>query len=88
MDPLLEKSSLQKLIAEAGKKLLRAEKKKFEVQRHQLLKLKSQLFPNGSLQERVDNFMPYYAEYGKAFIDAVYKHSPALEQEFVILTIQ
>jgi uncharacterized protein YllA (UPF0747 family) len=78
---------LQKQITEAGKKLLRAEKRKFEVQRHQLLKLKSQLFPNGSLQERVDNFMPYYAEYGKSFIDSVYEHSPALEQEFIILTI-
>jgi uncharacterized protein YllA (UPF0747 family) len=78
---------LQKQITEAGKKMLRAEKRKFEVQRNQLLKLKSQLFPNGSLQERVDNFMPYYAEYGQSFIDSVYQHSPALEQEFVILTI-
>ncbi|HSF46557.1 MAG TPA: bacillithiol biosynthesis cysteine-adding enzyme BshC [Chitinophagaceae bacterium] len=78
---------LQKQITEAGKKLLRAEKRKFEVQRNQLLKLKSQLFPNESLQERVDNFMPYYAEYGKLFIDTVYKHSPALEQQFVILTL-
>jgi bacillithiol biosynthesis cysteine-adding enzyme BshC len=78
---------LQKQITEAGKKLLRAEKRKFEVQRDQLLKLKSRLFPNGSLQERVDNFMPYYAEYGKSFIDWVYEHSPALEQEFIIMTI-
>jgi bacillithiol biosynthesis cysteine-adding enzyme BshC len=78
---------LQKQIAEAGKKMLRAEKKKFDIQRNQLLKLKSQLFPGGSLQERVDNFMPYYAEYGKSFIDRVYKHSPALEQEFIIMTI-
>jgi bacillithiol biosynthesis cysteine-adding enzyme BshC len=78
---------LQKQINEAGKKMLRAEKRKFEFQRNQLLKLKSQLFPNGSLQERVDNFMPFYAQYGKEFIDAVYEHSPAFEQEFVILTI-
>jgi uncharacterized protein YllA (UPF0747 family) len=78
---------LQKQITEAGKKLLRAEKRKFEVQRHQLMKLKSQLFPNGSLQERVDNFMPYYSEYGKEFIDTLYEQSPALEQQFIILTL-
>jgi uncharacterized protein YllA (UPF0747 family) len=78
---------LQKQINEAGKKMLRAEKRKFEVQRNQLLKLRSQLFPNGSLQERVDNFMPYYAEYGPAFLDVLYEHSPALAQQFVVLSL-
>ncbi|HLO80539.1 MAG TPA: bacillithiol biosynthesis cysteine-adding enzyme BshC [Chitinophagaceae bacterium] len=78
---------LQKQIDGAGKKLLRAEKKKFDIQKQQLLKLKAQLFPNGSLQERVDNFMPYYAQHGKAFIDAVYEHSPAFDQQFVILSL-
>ena len=78
---------LQKQINEAGKKMLRAEKRKFDIQRNQLLKIKGQLFPNASLQERVDNFMPYYARYGKDFIDALYEHSPALEQEFIILSI-
>lgn len=76
----------QKQLTEAGKKLLRAEKKKFEIQKQQLAKIRTQLFPNNSLQERVDNFMPYYAHHGQAFITAVYEHSPALEQEFVILT--
>jgi uncharacterized protein YllA (UPF0747 family) len=78
---------LQKQINEAGKKMLRAEKRKFDIQRNKLLKIKGQLFPNASLQERVDNFMPYYARYGKDFIDALYEHSPALEQEFIILSI-
>lgn len=80
-------TKLQKQIHEAGKKMLRAEKRKFEVQRNQLLKLKGQLFPNGNLQERVDNFMPYYARYGNAFIDTLYQHSPALEHQFIILSI-
>lgn len=80
-------TKLQKQIHEAGKKMLRAEKRKFEVQRNQLLKLKGQLFPNGNLQERVDNFMPYYARYGNAFIDKLYQHSPALEHQFIILSI-
>ncbi len=78
---------LQKQINEAGKKMLRAEKRKFDIQRNQLSKLKGQLFPNASLQERVDNFMPYYARYGKNFINALYEHSPALDQAFIILSI-
>ena len=65
--------------------MLRAEKKKFEAQQRQLHKLKSQLFPHDSLQERIENFMPFYAKWGKDFIATLYNNSLALEQEFVIL---
>lgn len=67
------------------KKMLRKEKLKFEAQQRQLHKLKSQLFPKGSLQERVDNFMPYYAKWGKEFISALYEHSKSMEMEFGVL---
>ncbi len=80
----LEKLALRK-IAALEKKILRAEKKKFEAQQRQLHKLKSQLFPHGSLQERIENFMPFYAKWGKDFIKAIYENSLGLEQEFVIL---
>ena len=79
---------LQKQISEAGKKLLRAEKKKFEVQGRQLQKIREKLFPGGSLQERVENFMPYYAVHGAAFIQAVYEQSPALAGEFIIIRVE
>lgn len=65
--------------------MLRAEKRKFEAQQRQLHKLKQQLFPNANLQERIDNFMPYYARWGKAFIESLYANSLALEQQFVIM---
>ncbi len=80
----LEKLALKKLEA-LEKKMLRAEKKKFAAQQRQLHKLKMQLFPHDSLQERIENFMPFYAKWGKDFIKAVYKSSLGLEQEFVIL---
>ncbi|MBK7374783.1 MAG: bacillithiol biosynthesis cysteine-adding enzyme BshC [Chitinophagaceae bacterium] len=80
----LHKKALDKLEA-LEKKMLRAEKKKFEAQQRQLHKLKEQLFPHGSLQERIENFMPFYAKWGRGFIDAVYKNSLALEQEFVVM---
>lgn len=74
-----------KPLQELEKKMIRAEKKKYESEQHQINAIRTALFPNGGLQERVENFLPYYAQWGKAFIDCVYKHSPALEQEFVIL---
>ena len=81
----LEKNALRKMEA-LEKKMLRAEKKKFEAQQRQLQKLKSQLFPHNNLQERIENFMPFYAKFGSGFIKAVYDNSLELEQEFVILS--
>ena len=75
-------------IEQLEKKMLRAEKKKFEAQQRQLHKLKASLFPNDGLQERVDNFLPYYAEMGTDFLKVLYGHSPSLEQEFVMLSEQ
>jgi bacillithiol biosynthesis cysteine-adding enzyme BshC len=75
-----------KPLQELEKKMIRAEKKKYESEQHQINTIRTALFPNGGLQERVENFLPYYAQWGKAFIDSLYKHSPALDQEFVILT--
>lgn len=67
-------------------KLLRAEKRKFEAQRNQIKKIRSVLFPHNSLQERIDNFMPFYARWGDEFIKLVYDNSLTFEQEFCIIT--
>ena len=77
-----------KKILHLEKKMLRAEKKKFEEKQQQLHKIKAQLFPNNSLQERVENFMGLYAQYGDDFIKALYKNSPALEQQFTVMVLQ
>ena len=68
------------------KKLLKAEKRKYGDLQRQIHALKAALFPAGGLQERVENFMPWYAQYGPAFLKALYRHSPALDQDFIILT--
>ncbi len=91
VDPTLEQhvTALQTRAVEPlrilEKKLLKAEKRKFVDQQRQLQALKSALFPQGGLQERVENFMPWYATQGRSFIHDLYQHSPALEQEFVVL---
>jgi len=77
-----------KPLQELEKKLLRAERKRFDIESRQLHALKTALFPNGGLQERVDNFMPYYAKWGKAFIKNIHTHSLTLEQKFTILNCE
>jgi uncharacterized protein YllA (UPF0747 family) len=74
-----------KKVAVLEKKMLRAEKRKFETEQRQLQKLRSALFPLNSLQERIENLIPFYAQWGDGFIKTIYSHSLALQQQFVIL---
>lgn len=71
-----------KPIQELEKKMLRAEKEKYEAEQRQLHAIKEALFPRNGLQERIDNFMPYYAKWGNDFLHMLYENSLALEQEF------
>ncbi len=80
----LEAQALQKL-EELEKKILRAEKKNHEEVRRKIHEIREALFPFDNLQERIDNFIPWYAEFGKDFIDQILHHSLSLEQEFIIL---
>ncbi len=70
-------------LLELEKKMLRAEKRKFTDQQRQIHSIKEKLFPGNGLQERHDNFLSYYAKWGKDFIHQLYNHSLGLEQEFV-----
>ncbi|HTS43508.1 MAG TPA: bacillithiol biosynthesis cysteine-adding enzyme BshC [Puia sp.] len=78
-------SKAVKPLIDLEKKLLKAEKRKFEAQRLHIHSIKSALFPLEDLQERIENFLPYYAVWGRKFLDIIYKHSLALEQKFVVL---
>ncbi|RYG05349.1 MAG: bacillithiol biosynthesis cysteine-adding enzyme BshC [Chitinophagaceae bacterium] len=80
------KSRALKNIEELEKKILKAEKRKFEDQNRQVSQVKEALFPKNGLQERVDNFITWYAKYGKSFFDLLYENSLTTEQEFVVLT--
>ena len=67
--------------------MLRAEKKKHEASIRKIKKVKSALYPNGSLQERVENVLPLLAKHGLSFIDALYSSSKSLEQKFSFIEI-
>jgi bacillithiol biosynthesis cysteine-adding enzyme BshC len=94
IDPTLEQhtSALQtkhlKTLTALEKKMLRAEKRKFENQKNQLNKLFSALCPDDGLQERTDNFMLFYSKYGRDFFEILLNNSLTTEQKFCILTVQ
>lgn len=64
-----ERKKALKSIGKLEHKFLRAEKKKFTWQTDQIRQIRSKLFPAGSLQERKENFLPWYAQEGPAFFD-------------------
>ncbi len=66
-------------------KINKAEKRKFEIEISQIEKVKEKLFPNGSLQERHDNFIPYYLKYGKDFFRILSQHFDPFKNQFLIL---
>jgi len=81
-------SKALKGVVELEKKILRAEKRNFEEVRTKIREVRGALFPINGLQERIENFIPWYAQYGKKFIDLIYENSLTLEGEFVVLEEQ
>lgn len=76
--------SLQSLDA-IQKRLVRSLKQKNETQLNQIEKIKTQLFPNNSLQERVENFASYYSKTGQSFIDELIDEFDIYNKQFLII---
>ena len=67
-------------------KYLRLAKQKNESSLNQINKIKKQLFPNNSLQERYDNFIPFYLKGGDNFIEILKENLNPLNPNFVVLS--
>ncbi|NCI46641.1 bacillithiol biosynthesis cysteine-adding enzyme BshC [Sediminibacterium soli] len=80
----LETKAVKKITG-LEKKLLRAEKQMFDSEQQQIAKLKTALFPNNSLQERIDNFSLYYAREGRAWLQKIYDHSGGFNKGFGVI---
>ena len=83
----LSVQSVKKLV-ELEKKILKAEKKKQAIAIERIQHIKNELFPQNSLQERVDNFAEWVGEYGWSWVDAVLAHSNTLQHSFTILVAE
>ncbi len=92
IDPTLEKA----VLAEAAKqikaaeqledRLMRAEKQRHEVEINQLRTLREKLFPGNGMQERYDNFLPYFLAYGWDFFKILKENLHPLEAGLVIIS--
>jgi bacillithiol biosynthesis cysteine-adding enzyme BshC len=92
IDPTLAPSTeavqarLKKAMDNLEKKLVKAEKRKHQTRLEQIDQIKEELFPNGSLQERTENFGMLYVRWGQDFIDELTRHFEPLDFEFAVLT--
>ena len=77
-----------KLLNKLEEKFLRLAKQKNESSLNQIIKLKMQLFPNNSLQERYDNFIPFYLKVGDNFIEILKENLNPLNPNFVVLNLK
>lgn len=91
IDPTLEKAILaehakaRKGLENMETRLIRAEKQRFDQSISQLRSLQEKLFPGGGLQERYDNFIPFYLKYGKEFFEVLKASFDPLEKKFVAI---
>ncbi len=80
-----QKAKQLKGLENLEKKLLRAEKRRHADFLNRATSLRNELFPNGGLQERQENFSGFYAEYGPEFIESILSGLNPLDQQFKIL---
>jgi uncharacterized protein YllA (UPF0747 family) len=69
------------------KRLVKAQKKKMSDGLERLSELKEALFPQGSLQERGENFSAFYKDLGPGLIDVLLTSLDPLDQRFTLLLI-
>jgi bacillithiol biosynthesis cysteine-adding enzyme BshC len=92
IDPTLSPSAeavqtrLKRAIDNLEKKLIKAERSNYHTRLEQLQQIKADLFPNGSLQERSENFGLFYVKWGQTFIDEMIRNFEPLDFKFTVLT--
>ena len=69
------------------KRLLNANKRKYESHISRITSIQSELFPDNSLQERSVNFSEFYLEYGKEFIKILKENISPLNNKFTIIEL-
>jgi bacillithiol biosynthesis cysteine-adding enzyme BshC len=78
----------QKKLAILEKKMVRAEKRKQQTSLARIHNIKSELFPNNQLQERVENFSKWVGDYGWDWVETILTHSKTVEASFTIINIR
>ncbi|MFL5763043.1 MAG: bacillithiol biosynthesis cysteine-adding enzyme BshC [Bacteroidia bacterium] len=93
VDPTLKASvegEMQKALAmlkNIETKMMRSEKQKQETSINQVRKLREKFLPEETLQERHDNFAPYYLKAGKSFIPELKEMFDPFEFKLLIIEL-
>ena len=82
---MAEESKQSKTFEQLGSRLLRAEKHQQETQLNKIQRIREKLFPHGGLQERHENFLSFYGEYGPALIDELIKICDPWIEKFILV---
>jgi len=91
IDPTLGASAtafhkrMKKQMSQFSDKMLRAEKRKQNVDFQRIMNVMDVIFPSGKLQERSDTVLPYYLEYGDSFIQLLLEELKPLDFRFSII---
>jgi bacillithiol biosynthesis cysteine-adding enzyme BshC len=80
-----EKQKQLNALKSIEEKMIRAEKKKQETSIQQIQKLKDKFFPGGNLQERHENFIPFFLNHGETFFDDLLESFQPVSTEFHFL---
>ncbi len=92
-DPQLEQTAKSfeqkslKLIDSIEKKAVRAEKRKRSVEENRLQSVWSDIYPNGTPQERKENFTSFYLLYGRTFVEEVVLHTNPFDFRFTLFYV-
>jgi len=78
----------QKKLELLEKKMVRAEKRKQHTSINRIHTIKAELFPNNSLQERVENFVEWVGTYDWAWVEAIMDNSTKMQSGFSIIAIE
>jgi len=91
LDPTLEASAdaalarIQKQLEALEQKMYRAEKRKMDDHLQHIRKLRALLFPGENLQERSDNFLSMFLQYGFGYFDLLKEKIQPLKNEFLVI---
>ncbi len=84
---LAQRTKQLKGLEKMKKRLLKAEKRKQSERVERIEKLYAEIFPNGNLQERIQNFSEFWLEYGTQFTEEIYSEIQPIEFHFTIKTL-
>lgn len=85
---LAEKQKQVNALKKIKNKLLKHEKQKHQNALSQISVIKTKLFPNNLLQERYQNFIPFYLKYGVEFFSLLKTELKPFEQTLTLISDQ